>query len=347
MKPPVSEPDEHRLDAVLRRYEPVCGPLRIEPTPLGEPGFSGARIFRCVAGRQFFCLRVWPAGTDPERVRWIHKVLDHVARSGAHFVPVPVRTADGRTLVCDGGSVYHLEPWMAGRPCLQEETEPPLVQHAIDATAEWHRLAAGGPHPADRPSGTGPSAIVEARRRMLHRLLALRKAGAFGRLHDAQPSFRALATAVLSALDEYGPRMSRLLETACTWRVPRQPIVRDLRCQHFLFIEDRLNALIDYGATCIDTVACDLARLLATLPPLNTADRERWLNRYARLRTLTPLERRLVDLLEASGTLLSGANWVRRYCEEREPVDDSPAVLQRMQSIARHLPDLPILLDRL
>ena len=83
---------------------------------------------------------------------------------------------------------------------------------------------------------------------------------------------------------------------------------------------------------------------MGTLPPMRAADRRHWIDRYARLRPLPPSERHLVDLFEASSVLLSGANWIRRFCADREPVDRVPAFVERMRSIVEHLPTLPDLL---
>ena len=46
-----------------------------------------------------------------------------------------------------------------------------------------------------------------------------------------------------------------------------QPCLRDARPEHFLFVENVLTGLIDFGAMDFETVAGDLARLLGEWLP--------------------------------------------------------------------------------
>lgn len=345
MTDPSFAPVSPHVRAVLELFESVCGPLEAEAVQPDEPGFSGARVFRCVGRGRTYCLRRWPPGTELRRVRWIHDVVRRVTAGGAAFVPEPIATAAGNTAVCHHGDVYHLEPWMPGRPRLHEAAAPALLEQAIVSTARWHQLAAGTFRQVLDPPTLAPSAVLASRLRRLSELLGRDQQPMLMRLHRSPAAFRELAVPIAEALRALGPRLLRLLRRAVGTSVPLQPVIRDLRCQHFLFVGDRLSGLIDYGAVCVDSVACDLSRLFATLPPLSPAERQRWIDRYAQLRPLASDERRVIDLLEASSVLLSGITWIRRYCEQGEPVDSSPAALSRLRSLVEHIPALPALLD--
>ena len=53
------------------------------------------------------------------------------------------------------------------------------------------------------------------------------------------------------------------LATGCRAVLIRlQPALRDARPEHFLFEDDRLSGLVDFGAMGVESVAADLARLI-------------------------------------------------------------------------------------
>src|SRR5665811_699070 len=103
-----------QVQQVLDRYPAECRSGRIEP--LGSAGgMSGAEFWRLVSPLGRLVLRRWPTEhPTPDGLRFIHSVLRHVFDRGLKIVPVPLATAEGATLVEQGGHLWELEPWMPG-----------------------------------------------------------------------------------------------------------------------------------------------------------------------------------------------------------------------------------------
>ena len=103
-----------QIDEILRLYSFDAGSLQIQP--LGSAGgMSGAQFWRVVAPCGALVLRRWPTEhPTPERLRFIHAVLDHAVQNGITFVPQPLRTRAGESFVSHAGQLWELTPWMPG-----------------------------------------------------------------------------------------------------------------------------------------------------------------------------------------------------------------------------------------
>src|SRR5687768_15385541 len=118
------------VNQVLNYYPPGCQPAQIEP--LGSAGgMSGAQFWRISVVRgspdssvvrgspdpaqRVLCLRRWPTEhPSPERLAFIHAVLQHALRNGISFIPVPITSHAGESFVHHAGHLWQLEPWMRG-----------------------------------------------------------------------------------------------------------------------------------------------------------------------------------------------------------------------------------------
>jgi Ser/Thr protein kinase RdoA (MazF antagonist) len=83
----------------------------------------------------------------------------------------------------------------------------------------------------------------------------------------------------------------------------------------------------------IDSVACDIARLLGSMA---SNDRQRWeegLAAYEALRPLTAAECQLVPALDESGVLLGALSWAQWLYVEGRRFHDPSAVAGRMQEL--------------
>jgi hypothetical protein len=109
-------------------------------------GFSGAAFWRVETPAGTFCLRRWPSEhPSPERLRTIHDVLRHVFDAGVTQVPVPLRTRDGGTFVCDGGCLWELAPWMPGTADYHSRSTRERLAAAMRLLARFHKAAATYP----------------------------------------------------------------------------------------------------------------------------------------------------------------------------------------------------------
>ena len=123
-----------------------------------------------------------------------------------------------------------------------------------------------------------------------------------------------------------------------------QPALRDARPEHFLFEDDRLSGLVDFGAMGVESVAADLARLIGEWLDGDRAARREALASYERVRPLDPDEARLIEVFEATTALLIGERWARWHYVENRHFDDPQAVskgldrgLMRVQRLVREL----------
>src|SRR6185437_2387218 len=113
--------------------------------------------------------------------------------------------------------------------------------------------------------------------------------------------------------------------------VDRQPCLRDVRPDHLLFTGERLTGLVDYGAMGVDTVAVDLARLMAEWLGRDRALRAGALDAYASVRPIDAAETALIDAFERSSALLGGGHWVRWHFLEGREFEDPSAVVRGLE----------------
>jgi Ser/Thr protein kinase RdoA (MazF antagonist) len=124
------------------------------------------------------------------------------------------------------------------------------------------------------------------------------------------------------------------------WRarpVTLQPCLRDIWHDHLLFAGDDISGIVDYGATCVDHRAVDLARLLGSLVADDFTARAGALNAYARLAPLTPEEWELTDALDETGTVLGVANWLLWLYHEDRLIEDRARAANRLGTLIERI----------
>ena len=296
---------------VLSFYPAIARPLE-EPEALGDAGgFSGSRFWRFASGMGRLVLRAWPVdGPSESALARIHSWLAGAGRLG--FVPVPIARRDGRTFASHAGQMWELTRWLPGAADPARPPSTARVRAAFAALGAFHQAMRG-------PEIVGPSGGVRVRLHEIEQLMS----GGFGAfasvldraradpLHD--PAARWLEAARADAPGLVGP-----LTRACALRVPIQPCIRDVRPEHFLFEGDEVTGLVDFGAMDLETVATDLARLLAEWGIDDPGLRKQALDAYHAVRPLSLEEATLIEVFEDATALLGGARWVRwRFVEGR------------------------------
>ncbi len=109
------------------------------------------------------------------------------------------------------------------------------------------------------------------------------------------------------------------LSTAARLPLRLQPAIRDLWHDHVLFQLDEVSGFIDFGAMRMDTPLTDLARLIGSLAGDDELQRATALAAYSDVCPLTTKDSELIDLLDHSGTLIAGWNWLEwLYVEQRQ-----------------------------
>lgn len=358
-------------------YPPDCWPQNIEPlgSAGGFSGARLWRL-QSPRG-SLLLRRWPADSVTAERLEWIHDVLGHVSRNAhidgrpaadTSFrptstppVPAPVplaeRRHDGRrqTFLLHLGHFWELTPWLPGRADFWPEKQPQKLTAALAALAHFHLAsqAFGGhglqpkrPSPGLQRRHAQTQALLSGGLRELIGAIDRLKQHPAGHKHSALPGFDmdqrgqliALAEGVLlPALAVHAGRVERELTTACEVAVPQFPCLRDIWHDHVLFVGDRVSGLVDFGAMSVETVAGDIARLLASLIGNDLHLWSLGLAAYQAVRPLDLAEQRLISVFDLSGRLLAADNWLRWLSIEGRRFADAEAVLARISQVAAAL----------
>ncbi len=317
------------VKTILDCYPPDCQPLQIQP--LGTAGgFSGAQFWRISAPRGEMVLRRWPQEhPTADGLRFIHKVLRHAAEHGISIVPVSVTTREGESFVQLAGYLWELAPWMPGTADYDVSPSEAKLRAAMTALAQFHVATAD--------FVVAPLSSSPAISRRLDQLKKLSEGG--GRelsqslRPDIWPELLSLARQFLATLPTAIPPAVSQLEPLVGVSFHLQPCLRDIWHDHILFTGDTVTGLIDFGAMQIESPAGDVARLLGSLAGDDAQARHIGLAAYTAIRPLSPVELQAVDALDTSGTLLSGANWLRWIYLEDRTFEGHEQVIERFSKI--------------
>lgn len=341
------------VNQLLRYYPPNCQPAQIEP--LGSAGgMSGAQFWRITIVRgspdpapRVLCLRRWPTEhPSPERLRFIHAVLQHAARNGITFIPVPITSHAGESFVHHAGHLWQLEPWMRGVSDYEHSPRAEKLHAAMTALAQFH-IATCGFQPGATTMSVGrkaeslPAANQSAIPRRLAQLRALLHSG----ISDLSraiadtiwPELAPLARQFIAALPIAAQKAIAKLEPLVDIRLPLKPCLRDIWHDHILFTGDEVTGIVDFGAVDVDTPAGDIARLLGSLVADDPEGWQSGLEAYSAVRSLLPEESSASSALDKSGTVLAGGNWIRWIYIERRKFENELQVIGRFRHILARL----------
>jgi Ser/Thr protein kinase RdoA (MazF antagonist) len=325
---------ENVIGPVLAAYPPQYQPRDVED--LGAAGgFSGARFWRLATPAGVLCLRRWPADhPSPERLSYIHAVLQHAHRQGVAVIPVPLPCCDRRSFVKHAGHLWELTRWLPGAAVYHQSPSRARLASAMHALAQFHIATSRF---EGSQAGLIPSPAVQARKEQTDQLLqggcdqiaSSIRSGDWPEL--ARRGFR-----LLELFRRHASHVVKQLESAASITVPLQPCIRDIWHDHVLFTNDVVTGIVDFGALRGETVAGDVARLLGSLAG---DDAEAWklgMAAYQARRPLSAGEQHLVRVLDQSTLLLSGLNWLNWVYIQQRQFDDRPKIIARLDAtIAR------------
>jgi homoserine kinase type II len=321
-----------RFDSLFLDYPEPVRPLA-EPEPLGGAGgHSGSRLWRYRAAAGEFVLRAWP-GDGPSRAHLerVHHWLTLTADLG--FTPVPIPDSSGQSLRQSAGRLWEIAPWLTGAPDSSQAPSREHLRAAFTALAALHRrLADHG------QLGISPG-LVE-RYQSIRQLIAggfdvLERVCTSERERECGTSDGALRWIKLARL--FARDVENRLRLALRNVVVLQPCLRDARPDHFLFDGGRVSGLVDFGAMDIETVAGDLARLLAEWLEGDSIARRDALAAYEAARPLDPPEAALIDVFESATAILIGERWARWHYLENRQFDDPLAITRGLQKSSARL----------
>jgi homoserine kinase type II len=323
-------PDLAAAQLVLRRY----GLEKATLVPLGNHGgFSGARLWRVEAPAGPLCVRAWPSGDPtPERLSWIHQLMETAGSAGLAYIPVLGRAESGKTWIEHQGRLWDLCRWMPGRADFRDHPSASRIEAACTALALLHASW----------STTAPTTgICPAIQRRLH---AHREWVDWSREHDRLPDLRDIAPAIADQtqrawqiLQTRMDDVSRLLAPWLDCQLTLQPCLCDIWHDHVLYQGEAVSGIIDYGGAKIDHVAVDLARLLGSTARNDASLRRAGIDAYRNLRPLALEEVRLVSVLDETGILIGLATWLKWLYRDGRKFENTGAVVARLTELLKRL----------
>ena len=325
---------------LLARYPPHIQPLS-ELKPQGNAGgYSGARLWRFRASSGEFVLRSWPPhGPSRAQLENIHRWLFLTSETG--LTPVPVRDMSARSLQEFEGTFWEITPWLPGHADCTNPPSPARLHAAFAALASLHSLWAGE---IDVNCSPGLSLRCHTVKDLIR--------GGFDVIEvalAAQPPSRALVPSArkwLALARSVAPALHEALRKATKSVLNLQPCLRDARPEHFLFEQDCVSGIVDFGAMGVDCVAGDLARLIGDWLGGDSDARAHALTAYEQLRQLEPVETSLIRVFESSADLLIGERWLHWHLLEGRHFEDPDAVSKGLDRGLRRLERLALSLGR-
>ena len=318
--------------AILGHYPRDLRPTRVES--LGSAGgMSGAQFWRLTTSSGLLALRRWPQ-EHPTRngLAEIHAILQHAASRGCTFLPVPIATTAGDTIVSHSRHFWELAPWLPGSADYEQSPRPEKLRAAMIALANFHIATSQYPVQSIQDHSR-PAPSITNRLRKLIELESGGIAELSSVFDDANwPDLMPLAQRFLAAVPSVLPIAIARLSPLAHEPLRLQSCIRDIWHDHVLFTGDTVTGLIDFGAMAIDTPATDVARLLGSLAGQSQTWRD-GLAAYCTIRPLAEKEIEVAAALLAAAPILAGYNWLRWILIENRRFENHDQVIDRFRRI--------------
>lgn len=295
------------------------------PVPLGNAGgLSGSCFWKAEASAGPIMLRAWPAdGSTAERLRQIHAWLGRIPPSIRLASPLADRS--GQTVREIAGRSWEVTPFLPGRADMGRPPSRPHLAAMFAAVAEFHGGLASLATQARSPG-------LVTRYDELSRLIGGELAAMRSAVARAAPSEeQGLASRWLTLAQPGMSRAAAIVREASEGDATLQPVIRDVRPDHFLFEGDGLTGMVDFGAMGVDTIATDIARLLGEAVGNSAEHRQLAFDSYEAVRAISLPDRALIPAFEAANAILGGARWVRWHFREARRFDDPQAVVSGLR----------------
>lgn len=339
---------QHALQRVQLEYAANWRSEKSQPVVVSS-GFSGGMVWRLECPSGFAALRCWPAGYPAVRLAAVHRVQSAAHANGCKVVPLPIPNCAGSTYLLRDNYLWDLCTWMPGEPAPNFELDDSLLVAAIDAVVSWHRAIAGNLTQADlHQFGEAESVRAAIAQHECPSPGIARRWSEWQRLTALVTSFRHwpleladLANRMLVVVR----RFANFADSRRKWQslpVRMRLCLRDVHREHVLFTGQRVSGLVDFGAVGLDTIACDLARLLGDTIPDQPA---RWPMAIAYCRRSIAMiddEVRLIDDFHILGTLIGALHWLEWLAIERRSFDNPSAAYRRLEALVRRLERLAV-----
>lgn len=316
-------------DIPLAIEEKFLRPYSALPVAKAPGGLSSSRVYRCRSNQGDLCLRCWPESVSIQHLQFIRQHVVLARDQGIGILCDYLTSRDERFFEESEGRYWELTTWLPGKADYLENRKMQKLRSVMRALAKLHlvwRESGGAFSQITRTSQ--PSPAVKQRIELLNSALARFSVSFPSTLHSdlksgAQPKWAGCVQRTLERLRTLGPNVLAELKSICDKAVTVHFVLRDVWSEHVLFTGEDVTGIVDYGAARIDEPATDLARLLGSLEPFDTAAWTRGLEAYHDVNTSIDFHR--VAVLDRATCLLSAAQWLQWLgVEDRQfPAEDS------------------------
>jgi hypothetical protein len=315
---PPTEPAVTPMDELLRRAVAAFFPeARAVAPAAGRP-----HLARVETAGGIWCVRRWPTGTTPERVRFVHELLREAQTAGIDFVPRVATLPEQQTSeLALEGSLFDAQSWRPGRSLVRGaeifddrgnviNRPSPIstagMRAAVHAIASFHTTTeamAGRRGVPWLPLDAVLRAVRltwEGERRRLRPIAS--------RTPHIQRWIRTGEMVIAGAVESLA---------AAEFLRARPPVVGHLNLwpAHLLVArvegQESITGLVDFAEAAASSPLVDLAQLIGHFNGWTGAAAEEALGAYVDVRPLSPEERRLLpavaglDLIAETGRLLT------------------------------------------
>ncbi len=290
--------------------------LPVTQHPLNGPtiyhannGWSGSTYWRWNSRQGPLLMKVWPSDgpTHSDHIDR-HRKLQYLSGFYPHLA-LPISDQKGQTVRSWFGDLWaELMPWLEGSPILAKPSVEVICQ-TFQAMARLHHQWRSHEAPVYGPSQAVLSRLEQLRNIRNKRILEP-DTRIWNLSDQAKPVIRDQFMEVCKLAKALTDRAILRLEPFEHQPVLQQTVLRDARPDHFLFTDQKLSGIIDFGAIGTDSVAVDLARLTGDWFPGDKQSIELALMHYRYEYSVTFQELDLIAPLALAGAILGGLAWV-------------------------------------
>lgn len=286
-------------------------------------GFSGATVWKVTCRDQSYALKRWPVGHPVHLdLSSIHQLIIQLRLDSLSAIPEVCQTTKNESVLSVAGTLWDACSWQRGQPDSQPDNS--RLKSAMELLARVHVLWRTG---NERRSAICPAVLLQHRRLYDWTTMEIEQV-------------KQQATHVhlfCEAVNLFKKHRSQALQRLASWlhrKVPLQPCLGDVWCEHILFEGNQVTGLIDFGGVRYDHPAQDLARLIGSYTQGDAVRRLAALSYYS---PLTPELEQLTVLLDEAGAIVGVGNWLRWMVLEKRIFADQSRAIKRLQLLVNRL----------
>lgn len=287
----------------------------------------GATATQPVSGRPFLLrvdhdghdvrLRRWPAGTSPQRVRFVHRLLATVSAAHPGLVGQPYLSRKRTDAVIQiGGRMYDAQTWLPNRPLAGRSfvqmpdghtvhrpisVDKPMMQALAARVAAFHLASDGLTREPNVPVATIPAVIATIEQGWRDARVRLRP--------DA-PNFPPMQR-WLRLSEQVLAEAEKALSHPDLANLPSVAGHVGLWPAHVLVADDTITGLLDPSLAVVTSPLLDVGQLVTRFAGWTGEHAEEVIAGYSAVRPMAPEERRMLPAAAAIDLVLEASNLLK------------------------------------